>query len=204
MASPADIASEEAVPARPEPRERRLRRRCLIALALILPLTFAFASRDDIADLVRGRELLARDVPAGAAAPYMGDEWKLDTFKVITGGDPRLAMPPDRAFVLVRLAVDLREDVGERWTSCQLSLVDGDGRRWLPLFLLLPGEIEKLIEPDGHPAPSCGSVSLAKPKAGAHLLIEEKYVVPRQGLLELKPAFSAMGGRPRYLRFAVP
>jgi hypothetical protein len=203
MPSSADATAGEADPHAAR-RERRLKRRCLIALTLLLPLTFAFESRNAIADLFADRELLARDVPVGTAASYVQDEWKLDTFKIITGGDPRLVMPEDRAFVLVRLAVDIRKDVGEDWTGCRLSLVDGEGRRFLPLFLTLPGDIEKLIEPDGRSAPSCGSVSLAKPKAGSQVLVEEIYVVPRAALSSVRPVFSAMGGRPRYLRFDVP
>ncbi|SDR62569.1 hypothetical protein SAMN05444161_0523 [Rhizobiales bacterium GAS191] len=185
----------------PVPAEKRARRLCLAAVFLLLPLTFAVESHGSLASLLLARELVAEDVPSGKAAPYAGGEWRLDTFKVVTGGDPRLVMPQDRALVVARLRVEVLQEVAELWQMCRFSLVDAEGRRWLPLFLTLPGDIERLIEPDGHSAPSCGSVVLSKPSPGSQVTIEEKFLVPRAALATMTPVVSTAGARPHYLRF---
>jgi len=185
-------------------KEARQRRWSLAALAVVLPLAFAVESHGSIADLAQSSELLASEVPSGAVAPYAGARWRLDTYKVVTGGDPLLAMPEDRALVVVRLGAEITENVDELWQICRLSLVDGEGRRFMPLFLALPGNVERLVEPDGRSAPSCGSVALSKPKPGAQVLMEEKFLVARAALPSLAPVVSTMGARPRYLRFRPP
>lgn len=199
-----DAVPHSDVEPRHRDREKRLLRLSLAGLLLIFPLAFAAASYRDVAALLQSREIIGEDVQSGASMTYAGGDWRLDGFKVVTGGDPRLTMPEDRALVILRLGVALHQDVGELWQMCRISLVDAEGRRWLPLFLTLPGEIERLIEPGGLSAPSCGSVALSKPKASSQVTIEEKFLVPRSALTTLIPVASTAGARPRYLRFERP
>lgn len=183
-------------------RERRIRRLSLAAVVLLIPVGFAVSSRLNFQDFLTSRELLVSDVRAGESAPYAGAEWRVAGFKALTdSSNPRLALPPDQALVLVRLTASVKRDLGEGWSICRLTLVDEEGRRWKPLSFSLPRDLRRVLEPDGKALPNCGSVSLKQPKAGAQELIEERFLVPRSALAKLFVRLSVVSERPRALSF---
>jgi hypothetical protein len=176
-----------------------------IALLLLLPAGFAIASWRDVKDVMWAEELRHVEIANGAAASYAGAEIRLAAFRVVTGesGDPRLETPPDRALALVRLDARATRDIDQLgWLGCALSVTDGAGRRWKPLFLSLSRDAEKLVAPDGQETKSCAAASLAPKPAGTRLLIEEKFLIPRDAIGTLEPTFSVASQRPAALRFA--
>ncbi|MFD1702214.1 hypothetical protein ACFSCV_04280 [Methylopila henanensis] len=191
--------------AEPTPAERRARRWSLAALLLLAPAALAAAGWRQAIDLAHGRELRVREVAAGEAADYAGATWRVSDFRVLADEpDPRLRTPPDRALALLRLKGRVARDIGEDWSVCQLTLVDGAGRRWRPGDVTLPRDLQRLIEPGGVSAPTCGSVAFSQPKAGAEVEFGAIYVVPRDALPTLRARFSVLSERPEALAFARP
>jgi hypothetical protein len=190
---------------RPGAGEGRARLFSLLALALALPLGFAVASWRDVKDVFWKEELRPVRVEQDGAADYAGATFRLKAFKVVTGerGDPRLKMPLDRALALVRLEATATRDVDQMaWIGCALSVTDAAGRRWKPLFLSLTRDVERLIAPDAEEAKGCAGASLAPKPSGTRLLIEEKFLIPRDAIATLSASFSVASERPATLRFA--
>lgn len=183
-------------------REKRIRWLSVGAVLLLLPIDFLASGHRNLKNLANDRELLIAEVPPGGSASYAGAIWRTAAFKVITdGSDQRLAMPPGRALVMVRLAAKVERDVGENWFVCRLTVVDGQGRRWSPLSIALSNEFEPLIEPDGKTAAGCAPVALAQPRAGSEVFMEERFLVPRSALATLEARFSVYSERPRAIAF---
>jgi hypothetical protein len=185
--------------------EGRARLFSLLALALVLPVGFAVSSWRDVKDVFWKEELRPVRVEPGEAADYAGATFRLKAFKVVTGerGDPKLKMPPDRALALVRIEATATRDVDPMaWIGCALAVTDAAGRRWKPLFLALTRDVEKLIAPDAEEAQGCSGASLAPKTAGTRLLIEEKFLIPRDAIATLSASFSVASERPAALRFA--
>lgn len=183
-------------------RERRNWWLCLAALVFLLPLSFLEINRLHLASLVQAREFFVTQILSGESDVYAGARWRLEARKVITESPiPSFVWPKDRALVLIRLSGSLERDAGEQWMICGLTLVDGDGRRWNPLRLTLPSDIEKLIAPDGVIVPNCSTVASSQPKAGTNVVMEEKFLIPREALATLSARFSVANERPWALSF---
>lgn len=185
--------------------ERRARRWSLAAIALLLPALAVAHSWRSVRDMAHNRELFVAGPDATTEAAYAGARLRLSSFRVIADSpDPRLALPPDRALVLVRLKARLARDVGDDWVICRLTLRDGQGRAWAPTGVSFPPSVQKLVEPDGVAPPSCASAAFSKPKAGAEVEFGASYVTPRDALPTLKARFSIMAERPWAIEFATP
>ncbi|MGH6761162.1 MAG: hypothetical protein ACRECW_06170 [Phyllobacterium sp.] len=183
-------------------RERRYWWLCLVALVVLIPLSFIVTNRLHLENLAQAREFFVTEILSGESESYAGARWKLEAYRAITDSpDPRFKWPEDRALVLVRLSASLTRDAGESWLICGLTLVDGEGRRWDPLRLTLTNDIEKLIAPDGIVAPGCSTVAFSQPKMGTNVVMDEKFVVPKEALATLSARFSVVSERPWALSF---
>ncbi len=94
------------------------------------------------------------------------------------GKDTPLRLPGERRLVILRLSATAVKDIGEDWSQCQISLVDGEGRRWLPLDVTLSNNVSRELDPKATPINGCGIASLTPLSKGENTLIEEKFLVP--------------------------
>ena len=173
--------------------EKKWRRRSLVALAILLPLTLAETSYDSVREWLHGEDLVARDVDFGQSAPFGGSDWKLADLR---GG--KAGRLPDHAFaVIATFSVTVGDpDLQKQWLGCKLMLADAAGRRWLPDF------IAGVSLPDG--VMNCGSAIFSGAKKGEIITIGDTFIVPEDAVKTIRPAVGLSSERPWYLRFQRP
>lgn len=197
----AETATSVAAPQaddRPTPAERRGRRIALISLLLLIPMAMAVVGWRDATELQRRLEIVAIDVPAGQPVDHIGARLALASFDVLP---PMDGIPADRTFVRTRLDVEALAP-GKDWLACRLSLVDARDRRWEE-FGFPPSALERQFRKPGETrGERCSALGSDKLEAGTKLIVEAYFLVPTAAVSELRLTMSAMGGRPRYLRFA--
>lgn len=181
------IASEETQ------TEKKWRRRSLVALAILLPLTLAETSYDSAREWLHGEDLIARDVDFGQSVPFGGSDWKLADLR---GG--KAGRLPDHAFaVLATFTVTIGDpDLQKQWLGCKLVLTDAAGRRWLP------DVIAGVSLPQG--MMNCSSAIFSGAKKGDVLTIGDTFIVPEDAVKTIRPAVGVGSERPWYLRFQRP
>jgi hypothetical protein len=110
--------------------EKRARLLSLLALPVLLGAAFAVNARRNIADHVEQIETRVR--PA-AGQTHAGAVWQVEKVRLIGDGrDTKVTFPGQMRLVIVQLKATAREAIGERWAQCRFTLVDDQGRRWLP------------------------------------------------------------------------
>ena len=186
-------ASTAAEPATAPRAEKTWRRRGLLALAVLLPLTLAETSYDSVREWLRGEDLVTRDVAFGQSVPFGGSGWKLADLR---GG--KAGRLPEGAFaVIATFTVTIGDpDLQKQWLGCKLMLTDATGRRWLPDFISGVGL------PDGVMNGASAIFSGAKP--GDTVTVGDTFIVPQDAVKTIRPAVGLGSERPWYLRFERP
>ncbi|PBC19091.1 MULTISPECIES: hypothetical protein [unclassified Mesorhizobium] len=181
------IAGEDRQP------EKKWRRRSLVALAILLPLTLAETSNDSLREWLHGEDLIARDVDFGQAVPFGGSDWKLADLR---GG--KAGRLPDHAFaVIATFSVKIGDpDLQKQWLGCKLMLTDAAGRRWLP------DAISGVSLPAG--VMSCTSAIFSSARKGDTITIGDTFIVPEDAVKTIRPAVGLGSERPWFLRFQRP
>ena len=182
----------------PTPGERRGRRIALLSLLLLIPTAMAVVGWRDATELQRRLEVVAIEVPADQPVDHIGGRLALTSFDVLP---PMAGIPSDRTFVRTRLDVEALAP-GKDWLACRLTLVDAQGRRWGE-FGFPPSALERQFRKPGEArGERCSALASDKLEAGTKLVVEAYFLVPTAAASDLRLTMSAMGGRPRYLRFA--
>jgi hypothetical protein len=175
--------------------ERRWRRRCLWGLLLLFPVTIAAQAYGNVAELLRNRDILARDVVAGKEAAFAGSTWQLRKLAAAEGIDPR-RLPANSVPMLADLTVMVGDpDLQKLWMLCKITLTDAAGRRWSPT-------LTPISSPDD--LKTCNSAMFSGAKSGDTLKIRETFIVPRDAVATIRVNLSVASERPYYLRFGRP
>ncbi len=176
-------------------RERKQRLLSLVALPPLLVAAFVVNARRNVEDHVRQIEASVR--PAVAGLTHAGAEWKVAAVRLIGDGrDTKVTFPGQMRLVIVQLTATAREEIGQGWSQCRFTLVDNQGRRWLPLDPMLSRDISRDLDRKAKPVDGCGIASLHPPAKDASVTIEEKFVVPADVLPSLAVRLSFVGTRP--------
>jgi hypothetical protein len=139
---------------------------------------------------------------ATGEALYAGATWRLDMFRILGDGrDTNLRLPGEMRLIILRIAATAKQEIGQGWGQCEVSLVDDKGRRWLPLDVALSRDISRDIEPGKEPARGCGLISIDPPLNDQSALIEEKFVVPAGAIPSLAARLSVAASRPKAIGF---
>ncbi|MFD2054611.1 hypothetical protein ACFSQT_16410 [Mesorhizobium calcicola] len=170
--------------------EKKWRRRGLVALAILLPLTLAETSYDSIRDWLHGEDLVARDVAFGQSIPFGGSDWRLADLR---GG--KAGRLPDHAIaVIATFSVTIGDPNLQRlWLGCKVILTDAAGRRWLPDFIAGVSLPDKVM--------NCTSAIFSGAKKGDVVTIGETFIVPEDAVKTIRPAVGLGSERPCFLRF---
>ena len=173
--------------------EKKGRRRSLVALAILLPLTLAETSYDSVREWLHGEDLIARDVEFGQSVPFGGSEWRLADLR---GG--KAGRLPEHTFaVIATFSVTVGDpDLQKQWLGCKVMLTDAAGRRWLPDF------ISGVSLPDG--VMNCTSAIFSGAKKGGVITVGETFIVPEDAVKTIRPAVGLGSERPWFLRFQRP
>ena len=176
-------------------REKKLRLLSLLALPLLLAVAFAVNARRNVDDYVHQIETSVRPITTGQT--YAGAEWQVEKVRLIGDGrDTKTVLPGQMRLLIVQLKAIAREQVGEGWSQCRFTLVDDQGRRWLPLDPMLSRDISRDLDRKATPVDGCGTASLHPPAKDGSVTIEEKFVVPAEVLPSLKARLSFVASRP--------
>ncbi|MFH5773786.1 hypothetical protein ACHFJ0_05990 [Paracoccus sp. NGMCC 1.201697] len=110
-----------------------------------------------------------------------------------------MPVAPDRAIVYLRLGLQSDGPPLRDWLSCDIGLIDGAGRRWLPLANMAGTQIVKVLGDAGASGRNCDqSLSLA-PEEGGPSFSELAFLIPSDLLDQLRLEISAMKTRPEAL-----
>lgn len=181
-------------------RERRVRLWSLIALPVLLVLAFAINARRNIDDYVHQIETTAR--PAAPGQVFAGAEWQIGRLRLIGDGrDTKVTFPGQMRLVVLQLVATGRQEIGQAWSQCRITLTDDKGRRWLPLDPTLSRDISRDLDRKARPVDGCGIASLHPPASGDSATIEEKFVVPADALPSLQARLSFVATRPTAIAF---
>jgi len=185
--------STDIKPAAKDEPEKKWRRRSLVAIAILLPLTLAETSYDSAREWLHGEDLVARDVDFGQSVPFGGSDWKLADLR---GG--KAGRLPDHAFaVIATFTVTIGDaDLQKQWLGCKLMLTDAAGRRWLP------DVIAGVSLPKG--VINCSSAVFSGAGKGDVLTVGDTFIVPEDAVKTIRPAVGLGSERPWYLRFQRP
>ncbi|MFK0334380.1 hypothetical protein ACIQUB_25035 [Rhizobium sp. NPDC090275] len=172
----------------------------LASLPFLLAVAVAINAWRNIEDY---RRRIDTDVVQGAGElDYAGAMWRLEKMRLIGDGrDMQLRLPGEMRLIIVRIAATAAREIGDGWGQCEVSLVDGAGRRWLPLDVILSSDISRDLEPANEPLKGCGITSLDPPHQDHATLIEEKFVVPSAAVSSLSVRLSVGPLRPHAIGF---
>ncbi|MFS2154814.1 hypothetical protein [Rhizobium sp. Rhizsp42] len=181
-------------------RERRTWLLSLASLPLLVVAAVVVNAWRNIEDY---RHRIETDIQQGSGQlDYAGAAWRLEKVRLIGDGrDAQLRLPGEMRLIIVRMVATAARDIGDGWGQCEVSLVDGTGRRWLPLDVILSSDISRDLEPDNEPLKGCGITSLDPPHQDHAALIEEKFVVPDAAIPTLSVRLSVAALRPRAIGF---
>ena len=110
---------------------------------------------------------------------------------------------PDRAAIVVRLALSGPQSARDAWSGCDVSLQDDAGRVWLPVSNADTDTVIRFISPDGDSKGRCNPMPYDAPPEGQAILSDQLFLVPAALLKGARLRVSAPGTRPRALEFAV-
>lgn len=174
-------------------REKRWRRRSMLFVLLLLPVTFFETTYDNVEALLKEREVFPSDVRLGTEASYGDAHWRLHDLRMLAHA---ARQPVDAAVVQAIFEVTAKtDDLATAWSGCRISLQDTDGRRWLPTQtspISLP--------PD---TMTCSQAMSSGATTGGKLRIVETFTVPRNAVWTIRPSVSVHEERPSFLSFAV-
>ncbi|KXF74682.1 hypothetical protein ATN84_22570 [Paramesorhizobium deserti] len=169
----------------------------IILAMLLLLATVAIGALTDITDLRRAREW--NITQAGQA----GAELHGVHVRVAQVWAATAPSRPERAVIVVRLALRSNEAARQAWIGCDVSLSDGSGRVWRPLQTANTDGAIKAISPDGESKGRCTPVPYNAPPEGQEILSDQLFLVPADLLKGAKLRVSALGTRPDGLEFPI-
>lgn len=173
-------------------RDRRARWMCVGALVVVLPLAIAVRSYGGALEWRKTLELEPVVAPSGGMATYAGAEWRLSgMYKLAIAGK-------SAATVLAELELTVTDPQAFAAAGlCSVAVVDAEGRRWKPLFLV-PSAIRR-ARPQVSDMKTCGAAFLDPHKPGDRIAVAETFTIPPE-LEKLDMVISVAGERPTYLR----
>ena len=190
--------TESTLSDRTTPGERRGRWLAALSLLLLVPAAMAVIGWSDVVELRRKLEWNAIDVAAGQRVDFNGARIALAALDILP---PTTGLPADRTFARLRLDVEASGPASQDWLDCRIFLVDSQGRRWEAINFA-PTALERQFKKPGESAASrCSTLAVGTHQAGANLVIDAYFLVPRDATSSLRPTLSTMGARPNYLRF---
>lgn len=168
--------------------ERRIRRHCLIALAVLLPAALWIDASEDITRVWRAYATEAIQVTPRQTTSFAGLNWRWLSHDTVW---PTSQKPSETAEVAVRVEVDLTSaQAVKSLHECEAYLEDSSGQRWSPL-------------PARYRETSCSRLSQASANDKRAVIIE-RFVVPTARASDVSLAIVMPSERPRYLRFPRP
>ena len=171
--------------------EKKWRRRSLLALLVLIPLTLAIEAYDSVKALLADNDLYPRRVAWGQSAHFGGSDWKLTDLR---GAFGMKNLPPDTVPMLADFAVTVGDpDLQNLWLGCKVMLIDAEGRRWSPTSAVT------LNAPDN--VQTCTSAMFSGAKAGDTLNLRETFLVPKAATKSIRPALGVASERPHFLLF---
>ncbi len=181
-------------------REHKKRLFALASLPVLVVVAVLINAARNIDDY---RHRIEADISkSDAALDYAGATWSLSQIRLIGDGrDTEVRFPGEMRLIIVRLSATAIEQIGEGWGQCEVGLVDGTGRRWLPLDVVLSHDISRDLAPADEPLDGCGITSLNPPAPGATTIVEEKFVVPESAVASLSLRLSVGPLRPAAIAF---
>ncbi len=174
-------------------RQERWRWRSMLALVILMPVTFYEITSDGIDTLLKSKEIVPHDVSFGAAASYAGGHWRLKEFRVVADV-ANLPVAAVAVQALFEVTIE-SSDLAAAWSECSISLQDPNGRKWRPT------QARPLPLPPG--AMTCGKATISGAKPGDKLMIADSFLVPEQAVSSIRPSVSVYEERPNFLSFAV-
>ena len=181
-------------------RERKRFWISLVIVPVLIVVAFRINAWRNIEEYARRSESDIVTATGNGELDYAGANWRLEKVRLIGDGrDTATRFPGDMRLVVVRLVATAHDDIGERWSQCQVSLSDDTGRRWQPLDVTLSNNISRDLEPKVDPVKGCGITSLAPPKRNSAVMIEEKFVVPADAASKLAVRLSFASSRPKMI-----
>ncbi|MBW6422688.1 hypothetical protein KX729_14620 [Rhizobium sp. XQZ8] len=176
-------------------RERKLWWLSLCALPLLLAAVYFTGAWRNIGEFMRRTELSARPIMADQA--YAGAVWQVQKVRLIGDGrDANTKLPGQMRILILRLNAMAKEDIGDRWTQCSLTLTDDRGRRWQPVNVILSANIDRQLDPKAPRVDGCNAIAYRPPVAGNTVLMEEKFIVPADAAPSLVARLSFASTRP--------
>jgi hypothetical protein len=167
--------------------ERRTRRLCWIALAVLLPLTLWTHAHEDVTRAWRAHASQAIDVDARQTISFAGLNWTLVGYDTVHN-----LKNPSTAEIIVRVQLDVPspsavKDLGNCWPY----LEDSSGQRWSR-------------RPPRSRDVSCARLSLRADPEIKQTVLEERFVIPAARVSDVRLAFVIPKQQPQYLRFRRP
>lgn len=98
----------------PNSEQRRFRRRCLWALALVLPVAFALRGWDNALEWWHGKDLFERRIAMDGVGQLGGADWRLASLQ-------RVAERPDGAAIVLAELEAVVRDPRRRWRACRAA-----------------------------------------------------------------------------------
>ncbi len=168
-----------------------------ILAAVFLLVTAGIGARTEIADLRRAREWNVTAADTSGAGLH-GVHARAAQVWAATAPDR-----PERALILVRLALRGDETARQDWISCDVTLQDGTGRIWQPLLSANTDGAIKTISPDGQNMGRCIPAPYDAPAEGQEIFSDQIFLVPAELLKGARLRVSALGTRPDALEFQI-
>lgn len=165
----------------------------LALTALFLALTAGIGAKTAILDLRGEREWSLTD--AGALE---GVALRVELTRAAT-----TPQRPDRALLLVRLALDGPSEARAVWVDCRVTLRDGQDRLWRPLETANTDAAIRTIAPDGQNMGRCNPQPFDAPADAGPILSDQLFLVSVEALDGLRLHVSAQGTRPRALALPI-
>ncbi|RJL22670.1 hypothetical protein [Paracoccus siganidrum] len=169
----------------------------LALTALFFALTAGIGAKTAILDLRGEREWDLTDTgPAGGALE--GVALRVELTRAATA-----PQRPDRALLLVRLALDGPPAARAAWVDCRVTLRHGQDRLWRPLETANTDAAIRTIAPDGQNMGRCNPQPFDAPADAGPILSDQVFLVPVEALDGLRLHVSAQGTRPRALALPI-
>lgn len=110
---------------------------------------------------------------------------------------------PERAALFVRLELRATPAARTAWTGCAVSLRDAAGQVWTPLVSATTDGAIKTLAPDRKNHGPCNLYSENGGQGEETLYADQIFMLPSDGLQDLRLHVSGLGTRPNVLVFAL-
>lgn len=167
--------------------ERRTRRLCFFALAVLLPAALWTEAHEDVMRAWQAHAFDAIEVDPTQSVTFGGLNWRLLELET-----PQNVKLPATAEVSVRVQLAFTSlEAMQSLRNCQPYLEDSSGQRWSP-------------RPSRSREVSCSQLSLRADIDGKQAEFTERFLVPAARAAEVNLAIVIPKEQPRYLRFQRP